>query len=249
MEVADKGILEARLFDAVSVCQKRSIPKFVGFLEASGAAAALTVAKSEKAKFLLWGGYEAAERVYFGVFPDWCEPDASYFPIVKLRIINKSTKVLEHRDILGALMSAGIERDTVGDILTEEKQAFVFIAESVADHIINETTKIASAGVELVRDDTDYVPLSNSFLQGSDTVASSRVDCVVSALANCSRNTASELISAGLVSINGIMVQKVTKEVSEGDVLAVRKKGKFVIDGINDLTKKGRIVLKYRKYN
>ncbi len=249
MGVSDKEILEARLFDAVSVCAKRSIPKFVGFIDASGVAIALTVAKKEKAKFSLWGGYSSAERVYFGVFPDWCEPDASCFPIVKIKIINKSTRVLEHRDILGALMSAGIERDTVGDILTEEKQAFIFISESVADHVMNEITKIASAGVELIKDDTDYVPMPNDFIEGSDTIASSRVDCVVAALGNCSRNTASEFITEGLVSVNGVAVQKLTKEILVGDVLTIRKKGKFIIDSINDLTKKGRIILKYRKYN
>ena len=249
MGASDKEILEARLFDAVSVCAKRSIPKFVGFIDASGAATALTVAKKEKAKFSLWGGYDSAERVYFGAFPDWCEPDASYFPIVKIKIINKSTRVLEHRDILGALMSAGIERDTVGDILTEEKQAFIFIAESVADHVINEITKIASAGVELIKDDTDYVPMPNDFTEGSDTVASGRVDCVVSALGNCSRSMAFELITQGIVSVNGVAVQKPTKEILEGDVLTIRKKGKFIIDSISSLTKKGRIILKYRKYN
>lgn len=249
MNSDEVGILEARLFDAVSVCSKRSVPKFVGFIDASGAAMALKVAQKEKARFMLWGGYEGAERVYFGVFPDWCEPDASMFPFVKLKIINKSSRILEHRDILGALMSAGIERDTVGDILTEEKQAFVFVAESVADHVINETVKIASAGVELLRDDSEYVPMQGSFLECSDTVASLRLDAVVSALGNCSRSAATELIASGLVAVGGIMIQKPTKEVLEGDVLTIRKKGKFIIDSTGDLTKKGRIVLKYRKYN
>lgn len=249
MAFNEREILEARLFDAISVCNKRSIPKFVGFLDASGAALAVAVAKKEKAKYMLYGGYTHAERMYFGVFPDWCEPDASYFPFVKLKIINKSARRLEHRDILGALMSAGIERDTVGDILPEERQAFVFISQTVADHVLNEITKIASSGVEIVVDDTLYVPQQNGFIEGTDTVASARIDCIVSALGNCSRNIASEYIVSGLVSLNGLEVQKVTKEVTAGDVLTVRKKGKFIIDSVNDLTKKGRIVLKYRKYN
>lgn len=249
MDSSDKQYLEARIADAVRTAGKRSIPKFVGFLDPSGVALATAVAKREKAKYGFFGGYEGAERVCFGAFPDWCDEDNACYPIKKLRIVNKSTRALEHREILGTLMSVGIERDTVGDILPDQRDAVVFVVDTVADFIASQVTKIASCGVEIVIDESDFMPQPKGFTEGSDTVASLRIDAVVSALASCSRGTASELITAGLVAVNGLEVQKVSKEVSEGDTVTVRKKGRFIIDSVSEHSKKGRIVLKFRKYN
>ncbi len=249
MNSGEKEILTARLRDAVRMSQVRMTPKFVGFLDSSGAAVASAVAKNEKAGWRLFGGYEDAERVYFGVFPDWCDIDNELFPIKKLRIINRSSRPLEHREILGTLMSLGIERDTVGDILPDQKDAVVFVSDTVAEFIVNEVTKIASCGVDLIVDDSDYMPAPKGFTELSDTVASARVDAVVSSLAKCSRSTAVELVLAGVVAVNGLEVQKASKEIAEGDTVTIRKKGRFIIDSLSGHSKKGRIVLKYRKYN
>lgn len=248
MDPKEKEYLEARLADAAEQCRTRETPKFVGFLDSAGAAAAVRAASSSGTRFLLFGGYEGAERVYFGAFPDWCEPDGEMFPIAKLKIINKSGRELRHSDFLGALMSLGLERDTVGDILVGKKESFVFVSESVADYIVSQVTKIGSGGVEVSRDSSKVLPESGGFSERSDTVASKRLDCVVASLASCSRGKAAELIESGLVSVGGLEVTKITKEVAEGDVIAVRRVGKFVIDGISDVTKKGRLVLKYKKY-
>lgn len=248
MDSEEKSYLEARLYDAVKQCQKRSVPKFVGFLDAAGAAMATRAAKSENAAFRLFGGFSTAERVYFGVFPEWCDPETADFPIVKLRVVNKSDRKLSHRDILGALMSAGIERDTVGDIVTGSGDAVIFLSDSVAEHIKAEITKIASAGVELIVDETEFLPEGKGFSGGSDTVASPRLDAVVAALCNTSRSKAAELIEGGLVAVNGLQVEKLTKEVSASDVITVRHYGKFIIDSVADRSKKGRTILKYKKY-
>mgnify|MGYP006976635591 CR=1 FL=1 len=64
-------LLRARLFDAVQCASLRSIPKFVGFLNAAEALEALKVARETGAKWLLFGGYEDAERVMLGCFPEW----------------------------------------------------------------------------------------------------------------------------------------------------------------------------------
>jgi RNA-binding protein YlmH len=80
------------------------------------------------------------------------------------------------------------------------------------------------------------------------TVASARIDCVISALCGVSRSKAAELIEGGFVSLNSIMCDKTTRTVRNSDKVTVRGKGKFIIDNLNDLSKKGRIILKYKKY-
>lgn len=242
-------LLNARLNDAVNCANIRSIPKFVGFLNAAQGLEALKVAKEQKAKWLLFGGYEGAERTVFGAFPDWAEPEGSLFPIKRIRIVNKGFKPLQHRDILGTLMSLGIERGTIGDIMTDGKDSIVFVLESVVGHILASVDKIGGNGVELFLDADDFVPLSNSFSEWTATVASLRLDCVVSAVCSVSRNKASELISLGMVSVGGILKEKPTAEITEGDILSVRKYGKFIIDNASARSKKGRVILNYRKYN
>ena len=248
MDSKELKILEARISDSIHKANDRKVPGFVGFLSASGALLAVETAKRERAKYMLFGGYEGAERVYFGAFPDWCEPEVHHFPIVKLRIKNRSDKKLTHRDVLGAFMSAGIERDTVGDILTNGKDPVAFVSEGIVGHITAFVDKIASAGVEIVRDDTDYLPVSLNFEELSGTVASLRLDCIVAELSNCSRNRSAELIESGLVSVNGLEATKITREICDRDIVTIRRVGKFVIDDTNSVTKKGRVALKYRKY-
>ena len=40
--------------------------------------------------------------------------------------MKKFAEDLTHRDFLGALMNLGIERGTLGDIILQEKEAFLF---------------------------------------------------------------------------------------------------------------------------
>lgn len=244
----EREITEARIRDALKQCEQRSVPKFVGFLDASGAAAAVSVSKGSTVRTVLYGGYDSAERVCFGAFPDWSEIDLTQFPITRLRVINRSDRRLSHRDILGALMSAGIERDTVGDIITSGEYPIIFVRSSVAEHIKAHIDRIASAGVSIVEDTSDEICVIRETESKSGTVASMRLDCVVAELADCSRAKALELINGRAVALCGIEAQKCTAEVGQGDTVTVRHVGKFVIDQCDRVTKKGRIALIYRKY-
>ncbi len=248
MDSKERRFLEAKIEDAVLLSQSRSVPKFVGFLDEGKSAVAAAVAKRLKAKYMLFGGHQQAERVYFGAFPEWCDCDGSAFPIACLKIVNKGNERLSHRDILGAMMSAGIERDTIGDIFVGDNYSVVFAAQSVVKHIKSHITKIASNGVEITEDSEVQLPVFHRFEEKNGTVASLRLDCVVAEICNCSRQKAVEFIESGLVAVGGIEVLKITAEINRGDTVSVRRQGKFVIDACDRVTKKGRIALNYRKF-
>ena len=144
-------LLPAKINDAIRRSYLRGAPCFVGFLDAAGAALAENIAKGDRANYMLFGGYDGAERVYFGVFPDGFLPDGSLFPIVRLTVTDRSGRGFTHRDVLGTLMSEGIERSTVGDILIGSPDSALFVSASVAEHIMAETDKIASCGVTVAR--------------------------------------------------------------------------------------------------
>ena len=71
---------------------------------------------------------------------------------------------------------------------------------------------------------------------------------VIASLLKCSRRVAVEFVESGLVAINGMPHDKITFSVKGNDKISVRGKGKFIVDDTSDVSKKGRTILKYRKY-
>ena len=79
-------------------------------------------------------------------------------------------------------------------------------------------------------------------------VASARLDCIAALAAGVSREKAAGLISAGLVMLNHEVVTSVSTPVTEGAKLSVRGKGRYILDRVGPLTKKGRLSIAGRKY-
>ncbi len=237
-----------RIRDAIRLCDTSSMPKFVGFLTSAEAATAASFASKQNCEWQLFGGYDGAERVYFGVFPDWCEDKGGFYPIASVTFTFRCQDRLTHRDFLGALMSLGIERQTVGDILIEEGRAVVFLSRDIFECVMNGIAKVANVGVGISEGFIYPLPGASQLKDITDTVASARLDCIVAALVNCSRGQAATLVEDGLVAVNSVCVEKTVKTVKNGDKITVRGKGKFVIDSVEDRTRKDRIILKAKKY-
>ena len=80
------------------------------------------------------------------------------------------------------------------------------------------------------------------------TVSSLRLDCVISAVFSLSRNQATEFIEQKLVRVNSFVAEKPTKQITEGDKISVRGKGKFTLKLLSGETKKGRLKIIVEKY-
>ena len=239
-------LFKARLKDTADICAKTSRPKFLGFLSAAEAVLAGQILKNADCRTAFFGGYDTAERVMLGCFPDWMEEDS--FPINALTFKYRETDTLSHRDFLGSLMALGIKRETVGDILTEQGRAVVFVTDEICDYIKNQVTKIGRTGVSVTEGYTLPLPKGDELIEFTDTAASDRIDCVISALCGFSRAKALEVLAAGSVTVNSVPVSKPTKSVAEGDIISVRGKGRFLIGSLENRTKKNRIIINYKKY-
>ena len=243
----EQSVLRDRAWDAILIAEKTCAPHFIGFLTAEEKALLFKELGGESISF--FGGYEDAERCFFAALPDWCERDnTDIFPIVPLTIAFKGEYNLSHRDFLGTLMSLGIKRECVGDILIEKGRAVVFLSRDIAEFVTINLEKVGGVGVSLQKGFSLPLPGQGSLCDFSDTVASLRLDCVVSALAGVSRSAACEMIEAGFVSVNSLLCEKITKAVAQNDKITLRGKGKFIIADVNDKSKKGRVILKYKKY-
>ncbi len=242
----DNELLAARVGDVVDIAQKTNHFKFFGFLSLEEAIFAEKIVSKRNIKYLFFGGYEGAVRVMLGCFPDWAEDIP--FPITPITFTYRKSDSLRHRDFLGAILSLGLKRETVGDILVGEGCAVAFVLDEISDFLISQINKVARVGVTLKKGYELPLPSGDKLSEFSATVSSSRLDCVVSALCEFSRSQALFKIEGGFVSVNSQICEKATKTVFEGDAVTVRGIGKFIIDSLSAKTRKGRIVLKYKKY-
>ena len=245
---ADKLLL-ARTSDALRICEKNGTAKFVGFLDETSAAKAKAFAEKEKADFTLFGGYKQAERVLFGAVPEWISPPENAFPIQALTLEFKKGLTLSHRDFLGSLMALGLNREAVGDILSEEGRAVLFLTTEACKLVKNELSQVGRVGVKIFDGFNEPLPCAHTLIDCSCFVPSLRLDALVSGIMNNSRSDAVCLIESGMVFVNSLECEKCTKQINHDDVLKIRGAGKFIICDTGDLTRKGRIVLKYKKYN
>ncbi len=241
-----ESLLAPRIEDALNITDKTGAPHFVGFLTPEQCAQATLVAAGRR--HLFSGGYEQSDRKIFAALPDWCDEDFATFPITPVTVTFRSSDKLSHRDFLGTLMSLGITRESVGDILIEAGRAVIFLNSDIYSYVSANLEKVGGVGVQLSEGFSEPLPGLGRLADFSDTVSSLRLDCVVCALAGISRAGAVQFIELKKVSVNGTVSEKTTKTVGEGDKITLRGVGKFIIGDVSGLSKKGRVILHYKKY-
>lgn len=244
---AEDSILLARISDALRNAEDRSRAGFVGFLDERQAALAARELRG-KPNVRFWGGGEECERVLLGIFPEWQEPEDECFPLTAVTMRFRKEATIGHRDVLGSLMGLGVERDTVGDIRIGPGRAVVFVRREILPYFLTQITKIGREGVSVSEGVELPLPERAALLPIADTIASARLDCVVSSLVNASRSDAAQRIAAGLVMLNFAVCLSVSQEVAVGDKISVRGEGKFVVQQIGPLTRKQRLSFRAGKY-
>ncbi|MFU0833724.1 MAG: S4 domain-containing protein [Oscillospiraceae bacterium] len=241
--------LEARIRDMLRLAASGGKVRFSYFLDEKETFMARELIQREKAdNILFWGGYPNAERVMLGVFPGFMQPDEQVFPITAITADYRKCDRLSHRDFLGALLHSGIERSALGDILVEEGRCVFFCRREISGFLLSQITKIGGVGVRLTAGASEPLPAAHHFKEWTAVIASARLDCAVAAAACTSREKASGLIRSGLVQLNHEIVVSPAEAVHAGDKLSIRGKGRFVLDQIGPVTKKGRLLIRGRKY-
>ena len=170
--------------------------------------------------------------------------------ICPLRLTGGGFRAFSHRDYLGSLLSLGIERATLGDIVLQcDCSAIVFASAAAADLLCTLEVRIASDKVKVEK--TVIPPsfcIEQRFSAVSDTVASPRLDAVTAALGRLSRERAKEEIVRGAVERNYETEFSPDETVEAGDILTLHGVGKFEITDLSAQTKKGRIRLCAKRY-
>lgn len=139
-------------------------------------------------------------------------------------------------------MGAGIGRETVGDICIGKGCCDFFVTAEIAPYILSSFDSAGRTRLHL-----DRIPLEEAQIpepeikEIRDTLASLRLDSVISSGFRIGRSLAAQYVSAGKAAVDGLPCEKPDKQVSEGMKISVRGLGKIRLQAVNGKTKKDRI--------
>lgn len=250
-QTSQDRMLLAKLWDKIQAGFQRNIPTHTGFLSPR---------ELEMARYLfgepeglhVFGGYPDAERKMLLFLPDyldetWLTGEDS--PCICLRASFYQGDSPNHRDFLGALMGAGITRESVGDICVDEDSCDFFVTQEIASYVLQNFTSAGRAHVRLTA-----IPLESARIPAPevkeirDTLASLRLDSVVASGFRIGRSLAGQYIAAGKVAVDGLPCEKSDKLVSQGAKISLRGMGKICLDSVGSRTKKDRISVIIHRY-
>lgn len=247
-------ILMARVLDKLEAAENKNILESTKFLnDRQLVIAENMLASCSRTQYMFFGGFEGAIRKILIFIPDYMEVEEAKREgsslVAYIRADYPPEQTLSHRDFLGSLMGSGIKRETIGDILVGEGSCDIVIIKEILPYLLSNFESVGRVKVQLsvIQESELQVP-EEKYKTIKDTVASLRLDSVVSAGFAVSREKAAEGIKGGKVSLNSLECAKTDKLVAEGDKISWRGMGKIKLQQIGKPTKKGRtaiVVLKY----
>ena len=244
-------VLLAKLWDKITAGMRKNIVASTCFLSPR---------ELEMAKYLFgqvqglhsFGGYEDAERkmlIYLPDYLDEAELTGEDSPVLCLRATFFQGDSPSHRDFLGALMGAGIGRETVGDICVGKGSCDFFVTREIAPYILQNFTGAGRTHLQLQQIPMDQVSVPEPETKEiRDTLASLRLDSVIASGFRIGRGLASQYVTAGKAAIDGLPCEKPDKAIAEGAKVSVRGLGKIKLTKINGTTKKDRISVVIHRY-
>lgn len=210
----------------------------------------------------IFGGYANAERARVYFFPDYMSGEEDKHPsdIISdygydeptsmLKITASGFRPLTHRDFMGSLLSLGIERDVVGDIVIDgDFCAYVFCDSGIALFICDNLAKVANDAVKVTKEPLPRTEFgTRRFETIRETVMSGRLDAVIGAVCNLSREVSKKLVLSGMCELNYETEQSPDRELRPGEVFSVRGYGKYKLSSYDGENRRGRQRITVQKY-
>ena len=205
--------------------------------------------KNNEVTTYYYGGYEDAERVRAIIVDKKSEsPTFDEFAIVALKIVlDTPNLIINHRHVLGTLMSLGIKRETIGDIIISsdnKNEIIIFISQEMENFIKSNLIKINNNFVTISKIELNEIVINNTEEIKLINVASLRLDAVIARTLNLSRNKAVEMIEKNLVQINHLETDNTSYILKENDLISIRHFGRIKMLEVVHTTKKDRLIIK-----
>lgn len=192
------------------------------------------------------GALEDAERRRVLLFPSYYVPSEIDFSM-RVVEVHYPTKfvTLKHKDVLGSMMSLGIDRSKFGDIRVQDGAIQFVVALEVLGYVRANFTSIGKVKVHIddVGNPQDYFVQQEEWMTETLTVSSLRLDTVIASIFNISRQKSASFIQSGKVKVNWSEKDQVSLELQELDLISIRGHGRVKLIMMEGRTKKDKIRL------
>jgi RNA-binding protein YlmH len=208
------------------------------FLNTSELNIVCSILNKNKISYSIYYPYKMAEKViiYSEKIPD----------IMLLEIISKHS--LKHQDILGSLFANKISPNQYGDILIINNHYYLIILSTLAKYFLTSFNRIGKYDIEIIQCDLNIIADFEYQYETLNFLTSSlRIDNIVSAITGLSRSKVDELFKDKDILLRYELC-KCSKAISEGDIISIRKYGKYKLNSIISRNAKGKLKIEILKY-
>ena len=195
--------------------------------------------------FQFEGGYIAAERKRGMIYPDFYTPTTDEFDVALIEIhypIKFSS--ISHGQILGSLVGLGIDRDQLGDIISDGERWQLLVTKQMLSYLKHNFQKVGKISIRI--EERDYLDLIIPIDHWSYTtaiVSSLRLDTLIASIFHISRQRSKELVEGNKVKVNWAEEIRPDFMIELLDIISIRGYGRIQIKNIEGRTKKDKIKL------
>ena len=263
----EKNILKGRIRDLASKAANQGYVTRTRFLSLSEQNLFQKILQEEKylsaegtifgSAYFFYGGQMDSDRKCAFFLPDYYDQETYKVlidqgeEIICLHLYPKAPQFADtftHRDVLGSLMSLGLEREEFGDILVKGPEAYVFLLKEVAPIVKEKMSRIKHTDIRSEILKPSECPWEREFIEKEINIASNRLDNILAEVFHLSRGDAQNLIRGEHVFVEGETVVANAHELKEGARVSIEGFGKFLFLGIKKETRKGRFQALIKQY-
>ena len=239
--------LIGQLIDKCEQADKNYAPVLTVFLDPRGQYILEVITKSYGDLNVHFNGGPQSERKRAIIAPSYFKPQLEDFEISLLELdYPKKFVTMQHQHVLGTLMSLGIEREQLGDIVIDEEIQFV-LTKRLESYMMSELTRIKGATVKLNSIPFKYMIQSEeNWRTHGTTVSAMRLDVVLKEMIHKSRSIAKQLIEKKRVKVNHTIVDTPDFQLEQNDLLSIQGFGRARIIDIGGRTKKNKLHITYQ---
>ncbi len=234
----DEKIVISNIIDKCN--RSEALNKIVAteFLDLKQKSEIVPILNREKINYQIYVPNEYCEKAIIFFIPDYVS-DIEYNDYISCIKINcKDMSKLKHKDFMGSIYNLGIQNKYIGDIFLTQTNAYVYILKEIESFIIDNLFKVSNQEVKL-----DVIELQSEesknlkidYNTRSFIIPSKRIDALICEVFNLSRKEAKNKIVAEELVINSRVCINPSETFFEGDIIALRRCGKFKVG--NDIRK------------
>lgn len=240
-EREQEAYLGKRLQEIARRARETGTVQYSRFLSPAESDSALRAAREAGANVAFFGGYDDAERRLAAFSEDTLTEMPADAPLAWLSVHwHPRYGSPGHRDLMGAALSLGLDRDIFGDIIAREQIAYMVVWQEMADFVCTNLVKAGEMELAVTRIAGRPEMPQPVYRMRHDTVASLRLDAVLAAAFHLSRQQAADMITSGMCKVEHRYVQEPDFMLTQGMLLSLRGKGRVRLGEIGGVNRKGR---------